>query len=86
MSANARYNTRCVAVSELGLNLPSTTLPSLSDTTTMCCGFISAYGTPLGLMTITPRTRSTPLALPHVWMTRPFGDQVEIRPGRLRLN
>ena len=33
---------------------------------TMCSGFISAYGTPLGLMTMTPRSRSTALALPHV--------------------
>ncbi len=39
--ANARYNTKCVGVSELGFNLPSTTLPSARETTTMCSGRIS---------------------------------------------
>src|ERR1017187_888751 len=71
MLGNARYKTRCVGVSELGFNVPSTTLPLASETTTMCSGFISEYGTPLGLMTMTPRSRSTALALPHVWMTNP---------------
>jgi len=42
MPGQARYNTKCVGVSELGFNLPSTTLPSASEITAMCCGFISA--------------------------------------------
>ncbi len=38
---NARYNTRCVAVSELGLSLPSTTLPVGERHARPCaCGFM----------------------------------------------
>jgi len=40
------------------LEFPSTTLPVAKETTTICFGFIFAYGTPLGLMTTNLRSRS----------------------------
>ena len=48
----------------------STTRPSKS-TTTMSAGRRSSYGTPLGLMANTPRSRSAALTLPHVRVTSP---------------
>ena len=49
---------------------PSTTLPSRS-VTTMCSGRRSSYSTPDGLITTSPRSRSTPEALPNVYSTSP---------------
>src|SRR5437763_4791014 len=65
ISSNARYRTRCVGVSVDGRRSPTTTLPSRSSIT-MSSARNSSYATPLGLIATSPRSRSIPLALPHV--------------------
>src|SRR5512138_3680219 len=47
------------------------TFPVSSETGTMCFAVSSRYGTPLGLIIITPARRSTAETLPKVPMTRP---------------
>src|SRR5882724_12585641 len=47
------------------------TLPVSSATTTMSWTFRRSYAKPDGLITMSPRLRSIPLALPQVWMTKP---------------
>src|ERR1035437_4703518 len=71
ISEKRRYSTRWVGVSDDGLRSPSTTSPVSSRTTTMSCGVSSSYGTPLGLITMTPEARSTPLAFPNERVTSP---------------
>ena len=59
-------------MSEEGRRSESTTSPVASETGTMCSGFSSSYGTPLGLMAMRPAARSTPDTFPNVPITRPL--------------
>ena len=51
VAGNALYSTKCVLVSDEGLSVPSTWLPSRSITT-RSAGVSSSYSTPEGLITI----------------------------------
>ena len=46
--------------------------PDTIEITTMSAGLSFSYETPEGLMTMTLRDGSIPLAFPHVCVTRPF--------------
>ena len=50
--------------------LPSVTFPVASSTITMSSAVIPSYGTPEGLITIIPLSRSIAETLPHVNVTR----------------
>ena len=70
MVSKLRYSSQWVAVSEEGFHLPSTFLPVWMSTSTMSSGESFSYSTPLGLMAMMPLSRSTPLTLPQVKVTR----------------
>ena len=69
ISGKCWYNTKCVAVSEDGLYVPSTMLP-LRSTITICSAIIVSYETPDGLMATKPCSRSIALTFPQVNSTR----------------
>ena len=70
MFSKLRYSSQWVSVSEEGFHLPSTFLPVRMSTSTMSSGESWSYSTPLGLMAIMPLSRSMPLTLPQVKVTR----------------
>ncbi len=59
-------------MSEEGRKRLSKTSPVSSEIGTMWSGVCSSYGTPLGLITKTPASRSTPETFPNVPCTRPL--------------